>query len=630
MSRITLNTNLAALSAQRRLGQATSALSKSYTRVSSGLRINRAADDAAGLAIASHLNAELRISRQAGHNISDGISALSIAEGALNELSVISIRLSELAEQSANGVYTLDQRRALDSEANALVNEHNRIVESTEFNGERLFASGTKTLGIQAGSDGSGKSQISISFGNELSTGVGTGTFQAFSTFSGAYQGAWSPIAVDFTGDGLADLVVRDTMYVGNGDGTFRAGTLVSSKPISISADINSDGKLDLFSYGTSTIYTSLGNGDGTFKAALSIAALGNPLYSPHNIKTGDFNNDGLLDFACLTDTSETLGMYFGYGDGTFQAGITVSSINTNGAGTGGHYGLAVFDSNGDGLDDIVAERVIVGLGYFYQSFISNGDGTFNQVASVSVGSENAYKAIDLNHDGYIDLLSSRNDGFGVKLGNGDGTFKRTVTYTALESISAALDIADLNGDGYTDVVLANWYHPVDYGIAVLFGNGDGSFGGQTRLFSGQTTSGVTLCDLDNNGAWDIVAGSFTSTPIRIALGDSTESSRLNLIDILSPKNARDALGELSVLRQRIVRELGSLGAEQSRLQTAHFLTGAVRENLAAAESQIIDADLATESAQLVRKRILQQMGAAILAQANQSPQIALTLLGGI
>ena len=132
---IRLGSNISSLTAQRKLADGTAALSKTFERLSSGQRINRASDDAAGLAIADSLNAASRVYTQGIRNFSDGLSLLSIAEGALQQLQAITIRQIELAEQAANGVYSTKQRQALNDEANALVDEFNRIVESTSFNG---------------------------------------------------------------------------------------------------------------------------------------------------------------------------------------------------------------------------------------------------------------------------------------------------------------------------------------------------------------------------------------------------------------------------------------------------------------------------------------------------------------
>lgn len=159
---ITINTNIAALNAQRRLGSTTKGLSRSFERLSSGLRIVRASDDAAGLAIADSLKADQRIAGVAIRNANDGVSLISIADGALSEMGNVLSRMAELAEQSANGTLSSTQRSALSSEFVALASEIERIAVTTEFNGLSLLSGGGE-VALQIGFDSASTSQISFS-----------------------------------------------------------------------------------------------------------------------------------------------------------------------------------------------------------------------------------------------------------------------------------------------------------------------------------------------------------------------------------------------------------------------------------------------------------------------------------
>lgn len=167
---ITIGSNIASLQAQRRLGSATESLGKSYEKLASGFRINRASDDAAGLAIADSLRANQRVATVAIRNANDGISTIGIADSALGQIGNVLSRLAELSEQSANGVFSTVQRSALSNEFVALSSEIERIAYTTEFNGVKLI-SGGGTLTLQVGFDSTSTSQISF-------TGV-QGTLQA-------------------------------------------------------------------------------------------------------------------------------------------------------------------------------------------------------------------------------------------------------------------------------------------------------------------------------------------------------------------------------------------------------------------------------------------------------------------
>jgi flagellin len=156
---INIRTNVPSLTAQRRFGEASSRLNTSFERLSSGLRINRARDDAAGLAIAESLKADSKVATVGIRNASDGISIITIADQAIGQISNVLSRLGELAEQSANGVYGNVQRSALQNEFSALTSEIERIAFTTEFNGLRLL-SGQGQVTFQVGFDGSSLSQV--------------------------------------------------------------------------------------------------------------------------------------------------------------------------------------------------------------------------------------------------------------------------------------------------------------------------------------------------------------------------------------------------------------------------------------------------------------------------------------
>jgi flagellin len=158
---ITLGSNIASIKAQRTLALSTDRLARTFERLSSGQRINRASDDAAGLAIADNLKAQQRVATVAIRNANDGISTIAIADSALSEIGNVLSRLAELAEQSANGVFSTNQRSALSNEFVALGSEIERIAVTTQFNGVTLLSGGS-TLTLQVGFNSGSTSQISF------------------------------------------------------------------------------------------------------------------------------------------------------------------------------------------------------------------------------------------------------------------------------------------------------------------------------------------------------------------------------------------------------------------------------------------------------------------------------------
>ena len=197
---ITIGSNIASLQAQRRLSEATTRLGGVFERLSSGQRINRASDDSAGLAIADSLRSSARVQTQAIRNTNDGISALNIMTGTLDQQSSLLMRLSELAEQSANGTYSYAQRSAMQKEYSQLVREFGRIGDTTSFNSLALLRAGVNgnstSFNLQVGSDGSINSLLSLSGGrsgslmgsmlaNSLDTDIGYGTIDDISGEAG-------------------------------------------------------------------------------------------------------------------------------------------------------------------------------------------------------------------------------------------------------------------------------------------------------------------------------------------------------------------------------------------------------------------------------------------------------------
>ena len=164
--------NMAASNANRQLGISTNTLSKSTEKLSSGYRINRAADDAAGLSISEKMRSQIRGLNKASSNAQDGISAIQTAEGALNEAHSILQRMNELATQSANDTNTTADRTAVQSEVNALTNELSRIASTSQFNTQNLLDGTFTRKNLQVGALENQKITISIGNMNAKALGV--------------------------------------------------------------------------------------------------------------------------------------------------------------------------------------------------------------------------------------------------------------------------------------------------------------------------------------------------------------------------------------------------------------------------------------------------------------------------
>lgn len=611
---VSLGSNIAALVAQRRLNEAGNSLATTFERLSSGLRINRASDDAAGLAIASTLNAHSRIYGQGIRNINDGISALSIADGALGELSGLTTRLRELATQAANGSLSVTQRRALDAEADQLTHEFNRTIATVQFNGlgllNRSIAGG---LGVQGGI-GSG-ALLNLNINYSLSRGVGNGTFAAASVLGGAAIQTAIETA-DFNRDGKLDLASIDattlTINLGNGDGTFNTATFAAGIPIvgMTVADVDGNGSLDVIAgaaVGASiVVYTN--DGTGTFTANSVNVGTASIIEA-----AADLNGDGMLDLVGRNGSS--MYIYQGTGASTFSLSKT-TTLNF------AIIDIKAGDTNADGWTDIVAQTSSA-----VTNFSNGGNFLFSgSTLTLTGGGPYSGTSIDLgdaNGDGHLDVLFTSSIGFGgfVPLfGNGDGSFLQGTSYGGSGS-SRVSKFADVNGDGILDVLTTS-----NSAVTVRLGNGDGTFGASDSVTGAGSQNSMATGDFNGDGALDFVVNTNVTGP-RLHLANAVYTTTMQTLNLNSQSSALESIAVIDATLTRILNERGDLGSGLRRLESALSNLLASRENIEAAAARIENVDVASEAANLARTQILQQSASAVLAQANQSPRLSLLLL---
>jgi flagellin len=259
---ITVNTNVAALVAQRHLTSATDMLNQSMERLSSGKRINSAKDDAAGLQISNRLQSQMRGLDVAVRNANDGISIMQTAEGAMNEVTNIMQRMRDLSLQSANGSNSKAERTALQEEVSALNDELNRIAETTSFGGRKLLNGSFGKSAFQIGA-ASGEA-VQVELKSMRSDGIEMGGFSYIA--NGRASSDWQ------VKDGANELSMSFNNRFGEtetiqinakaGDDIEELATYINGQTDKVTASVNEKGQLQLFMAGEETSGTLSFSGD--------------------------------------------------------------------------------------------------------------------------------------------------------------------------------------------------------------------------------------------------------------------------------------------------------------------------------------------------------------------------------
>ncbi|HGY9585612.1 TPA: flagellin [Vibrio harveyi] len=259
---ITVNTNVAALVAQRHLTSATDMLNQSMERLSSGKRINSAKDDAAGLQISNRLQSQMRGLDVAVRNANDGISIMQTAEGAMNEVTNIMQRMRDLSLQSANGSNSKAERTALQEEVSALNDELNRIAETTSFGGRKLLNGSFGKSAFQIGA-ASGEA-VQVELKSMRSDGIEMGGFSYIA--NGRVSSDWQ------VKDGANELSMSFNNRFGEtetiqinakaGDDIEELATYINGQTDKVTASVNEEGQLQLFMAGEETSGTLSFSGD--------------------------------------------------------------------------------------------------------------------------------------------------------------------------------------------------------------------------------------------------------------------------------------------------------------------------------------------------------------------------------
>lgn len=602
---------------QRNFADSGEKISRTIERLSSGLRINSTSEDPAGTILSDNLASKSKVLRQGVKNLNDGASVINLASNALESLSDIVTKQQEYAEQAATELTSTAQREALDSEANALVAEYNRILETVSFNGLYVSDGVFPSFNVRAGD-----SNIILEGANLFVEGQSAGPDGTFQASTSVATNATVVEAVDLNGDGALDLFSSNlggnvlNISLNNGDGTFQSTLTLAggSSPRAISTgDFNGDGFVDLISADSSYYSLFLGNGDGTYQTIRTVptSAL------TYDVTTADVNGDGKTDIIGADATTNHINIYFGNGDGTFQS---VFSLST---GTSPRSVIATDIDNNGTIDLVSADRTSNRLSVYG----GNGDGTFQAVYTLTTGAlPNAVVSGDLNGDGKTDLISAQftENTLNIFLGNGDGTFQAPST---LATGLAPRDViaVDFDADGVLDLVSADANSD---NLSIFFGNGNGTFQSAVSISSGSVAESVDSGDIDGDGVLDLIS---TGGGIRIYLQNTVAAqvsgSFQTALDLTTQDGAEAAVTYLSGIADVITAAKGVTIAGTSRLDIALNNLNSTADALDLAVGRITDAEVATEYTKFTTAQVKQQSALYLLAQANLDPVTVTRLL---
>jgi len=295
-----------------------------------------------------------------------------------------------------------------------------------------------------------------------------------------------------------------------------------------VTGDFNNDGILDfaVVDFDTSTISVFIGLGNGAFQPAVTYATA-NP---GDDLKVGDFNGDGKLDLVSVgaLEGPTPVSVLLGNGDGTFQPEVSYSVGN-------GAISLAVGDFNGDGFQDLAVANTNSNT---VSILLGEGNGTFQQQKQYTVGDGPFYVTTgDFNGDGVLDLavVNTNDSTVSVLLGNGDGTFQAEVVYPVGDGESNGspdyILAADFNKDGKLDLVTANYN---DNTISILLGNGDGTFQAQVTYATGDGPNDLAIGDFNHDGNLDVAVSDNNDTTISMLYGNGDGTFQAPVIDDLA------------------------------------------------------------------------------------------------
>jgi flagellin len=589
-----INTNISSMQAQSSVRTSGLNLSTAMERLSSGIRINSAKDDAAGLAISTRMTASIRGISAAIRNANDGISLTQTAEGSLNQISDNLQRIRELAVQAANTGNNASDRAAMNNEATQLIAEIDRVASNTTYNGIALLDGSFQNQNLQVGAGNGSNDRIAISIDSAKSSSLGVGATSSYETtlygaevgtaaledgalaINGYTVGAAVADGVSYTGDDSSAIAVAAAINAISGSSGVYATAAATNTTITLAGAANTGFATAIAAGDVKINGVSIGALAVTTTATLRGAAMATAI----NAIKGDTGVTAVATagVVALTSTSGKL---------VIETGTTGTSANT---------GLAT---------TVVANSTLTTYGGTavtgFATALATGAVLINGVDIGAIAAAGSAAERGGQMAAAINAVSDQTGvtaGFDttdgkVFLSAADGRNITVTTSAAATAVTTGLDTAASTTDTTRSVI----------------------------TLTSASEDGITISDI--GGAADTASG------LTVGFTDSTETAGAGVssLDLTTATGAQDALTTLDSAINTITDSRAAMGAYQNRLTASIANLETTSMNLSASRSRILDTDYAKETTNLAKSQIIQQAATAMLAQANQSGQSVLALL---
>lgn len=619
-----INTNIASLNAQRNLNASQSDANVALERLSSGLRINSAKDDAAGLAISERFQSQISGLNMAQRNANDGISLAQTAEGAMDEITNNLQRIRELAVQSANATNSNSDREALNQEVQQRIAEINRIASQTSFNGLKVLDGTFATQTFQVGANTGETISVSglDSRGSQLGSVIKQTERLGVSVVAEPEPGLTETNASGFNFKG-GDLTINGSITINgveiDASGTYSDLSSLATAVNTVLQDPTNNGITDQADVDAIANISVSTDGD----QLVFSSEREDPVESSIELASGSIASKGVTD-ATATVTSGGGTQSFTIGPDFVFDERTTGNITITGQNSGNPISLD-FSSVTDEASFLDAVNNSLSSAGVPSTFEASGyDAATGALTFTNSGtSDIAITDLDLNDGG----VPARNFNQELEVKGIQGT-------TLLDSFASGETTdfeVEINGETFrlenvaslNDIVSQLNAKTQDTGVQANLNSKNDDI-----IFSsvfGQAFDISIRGDLNADGVFD--GPEDLNNTVNATVENDTKN--MNTVDISAPEGAELAMISVDYAIDTINGFRAELGAVQNRFESTIANLATTSENLSASNSRIRDADFAAETAELARTQVLQSAGLSVLAQANARPQQVLQLLQG-